>query len=40
MEELKHHDFIDYVDDLVAIQPVQWLLNGFIIQRPTEREAL
>lgn len=25
MEELKGHDFIDYVDDLVAIQPVQWL---------------
>ena len=25
MEELKSHDFIDYVDDLVAIQPVQWL---------------
>jgi DNA-binding transcriptional LysR family regulator len=25
MEELKRHDFIDYVDDLVAIQPVQWL---------------
>jgi DNA-binding transcriptional LysR family regulator len=25
IEELKHHDFIDYVDDLVAIQPVQWL---------------
>ncbi|SFN78278.1 DNA-binding transcriptional regulator, LysR family [Bradyrhizobium sp. Rc3b] len=24
-EELKRHDFIDYVDDLVAIQPVQWL---------------
>lgn len=25
MEELKRHDFVDYVDDLVAIQPVQWL---------------
>lgn len=25
LEELKGHDFIDYVDDLVAIQPVQWL---------------
>ncbi|WP_234685061.1 LysR family transcriptional regulator [Bradyrhizobium monzae] len=25
MDELKRHDFIDYVDDLVAIQPVQWL---------------
>ncbi|RXH35264.1 LysR family transcriptional regulator [Bradyrhizobium nanningense] len=24
-EDLKRHDFIDYVDDLVAIQPVQWL---------------
>lgn len=25
MQELSRHDFIDYVDDLVAIQPVQWL---------------
>jgi DNA-binding transcriptional LysR family regulator len=24
-EDLKSHDFVDYVDDLVAIQPVQWL---------------
>jgi DNA-binding transcriptional LysR family regulator len=24
-DDLKDHDFVDYVDDLVAIQPVQWL---------------
>lgn len=25
VEDLKAHDFVDYVDDLVAIHPVQWL---------------
>jgi DNA-binding transcriptional LysR family regulator len=30
MDELKRHDFIDYVDDLVAIQPVQWLHDVLI----------
>lgn len=30
IEELKQHDFVDYVDDLVAIQPVQWLHDVII----------
>jgi DNA-binding transcriptional LysR family regulator len=30
--DLQNHDFIDYVDDLVAIEPVHWLLE---VLRPT-----
>lgn len=43
MEELKCHDFIDYVDDLVAIQPVQWLhdvlLPDSVVFRSTSMAA-
>lgn len=39
LSELRDHDFIDYVDDLVAIQPVQWLHDVLIPQNVVFRST-
>ena len=43
IDELKKHEFVDYVDDLVAIQPVQWLhdvlVPEYVVFRSTSMAA-